>query len=137
LVHPANNLEFRSLPGAACDRLPGPKLQFGLYHETLITACIIVACYRTGYLSKFRDRDADRVDVDRVDVAPDSLLLPEMYHYNLDDPKTTELYPIFRDFRNWSFPHQQLPPSWSGTPSTENQNYPRAPPQLDRIESKN
>jgi hypothetical protein len=116
LFHPVNDLEFLILP--AYDRL-GPNLQFGLHHETVVTACMIVACNRSGYLSKFRNRDAAHVDV-----ALDSLLLPGTYYYHLDDTKTGELYPICRDFENWRFPHGRIPASWSVESSTGNQNWP-------------
>jgi hypothetical protein len=44
LRHPANNCVFLYLP--AYDPLPAPSLQFGLHHETVVTACKILACNR-------------------------------------------------------------------------------------------
>jgi hypothetical protein len=118
LLHPANGLVFLTLP--AHDRLPGPELQFGLHHEMVITACMIVACNCRGYLSKSRKRD-----VDRVDLPLDSVILSDKYYYHLDDDsKTGKLYPICRDFRNWRFPHGEIPQSWLGAPAVTDRPWP-------------
>ena len=110
LLHPANDFPFLSLP--AYDQLPA-QLQFGVHHETVITACMILACNRPGYLSKSRTRNADRVSVPL-----DSILVPDSYYYHLDDnTETGELYPICDDFQNWSFPHGKIPPSWQSVPN--------------------
>src|SRR6202021_1686690 len=116
LLPPAHDREFLILP--AYDRLPGPKFEFGLHRETVVTACMIVACNRPGYLSKFRNPQATQIDV------ASDLLLPGKYYYHLDDTKAGELYPICRDFQSWRFPHGKIPASWSAVSSTENQNWP-------------
>ena len=116
VFHPANGLIFLRFP--AYD-LPGPQFQFGLHHETALTACTIVAYNHPGYLSKLRDRDADPVDV-----ALDSVLLPGSYYYHLYDATAEELYPICRDFRNWKFPHGKMPPSWLAEPQTDVLDWP-------------
>ena len=110
IFHPINDFLFLRLP--ACDQLPGQQPQFGVHYETVITACTIVACNRPGYLSKSRSRN-----VDRIHMPLDSVLLPDNYYYHVDHvSETGELYPICDDFRNWSFPHGNIPPSWVAEP---------------------
>ena len=116
LIHPANNRIFLSLP--AYDHLPHPQLLFGLHHETVATACMIIAYNRPGYLSKSRKRNSGRVDI-----ALNPFLHPGSYYYHLDS-ETEEPYSICRDFRQRSFPHNKVPHSWSAVPSAENWDWP-------------
>jgi hypothetical protein len=127
--HPANKLLFLALP--AFDHLPTSHLQFGCLHETVVTACMILAFNRPGYLSTSDDRDRDRdQDQDRDQLPIDSILLPGRYFYHLNDAESEELYPICSDFRKWDFPHRKLPPSWFAVPSTEIRNLPSSSSQV-------
>ena len=112
-LHPANNLPFLHLP--AYDRCPTPEMQFGVHHETALTACQILACNSPGYLSPSRDRNAQGVDA-----TPDSILAPRRYYYHLNTPEVDELYPICRLFEYWEFPHDAFPSFWE----TEDSNTP-------------
>jgi hypothetical protein len=112
MYHPANRLLFLALP--AYDLLPGPHLQFGCLHETVVTACMIAVFNRPGYLSTSNDRDRDQVQLPM-----NSVLLPGWYFYHLDNAELEELYPICRNFREWDFPHGKLPSSWLSVSSTE------------------
>jgi len=103
--HPANKAGI--LQWRAYDRLPGSETKFGVHHETLLNACQIIANNETGYLSKHRDRDAERVDVDLGSILP---LGDYFYHV---EKVTLIPYPICRNFKSWTFPHQDMPRSWS------------------------
>ncbi|EDR13960.1 uncharacterized protein LACBIDRAFT_305223 [Laccaria bicolor S238N-H82] len=105
IIHPANGVEL--FEWQAYDRLPGPELQFGVHVETLLTACQIVANNEPGYLSKHQGRDDERIDVDLG-----SILAPGHYYYHVEKVALNP-YPICRDFKSWTFPHGDMPRSWS------------------------
>ena len=108
VCHPDNGYVFLVL--AAYDHLPGSTepVQLGLHHETVLTACMIVAYNRAGYLSSSRDRHDDHIQVSQH-----PFILPNSYYYHLIDAETKVPYPICPDFQTWSFPHKNLPSSWS------------------------
>jgi hypothetical protein len=102
--HPANGLTFLSLP--AHDYCP--PATFGLHYGTAITACQILACNEEGYLSTSRDPHADG----RINVELDSIISAGNYYYHLSSAESEVLYPICCDFSCWTFPHENLPPTW-------------------------
>lgn len=103
--HPANNLIFLKLPA-----LDYCSPNFGLHYGTAVTACQILACNEEGFLSSSRDHG----DIcGRINVDPDSIILPGDYYYHLLSPKSEALYPLCRDFSRWTFPHGHLPPVWT------------------------
>jgi hypothetical protein len=100
LCHPANGLAFLALP--AYDLFCQSPLQFGIHHETLVTACCIIAYNKPGYLSTSRNRGA----------ALDSIIpAAGEYYYHLNDP-SDRFYSICCNFNTWKFSHGHLPPSW-------------------------
>jgi hypothetical protein len=103
--HPANGLPFLVLP--EYDLISRSPLKFGIHHQTAITACCILACNESGYLSTSRERDSGRVD-DGLD----AIIPIGDYFYHLDNPGSDTLYPICIDFATWKFPHNALPLSW-------------------------
>jgi hypothetical protein len=109
LYHPANNLAFHTLP--AYDLLSESPLQFGILHETLVTAGCILAYTKPGFLSTSRNRGA------RVEADLDSVIPVTKNYFHPEMPGTNPLYLICRDFKLWEFPHGQLPSSWSSPPS--------------------
>lgn len=105
LCHPANGLAFLALP--AYDLFCQSPLQFGIHHETLVTACCIITYNKPGYLSTSRNRGATRVDAALDSIIPAA----GEYYYHLDDP-FEPFYSICCNFNDWKFPHGHLPPSW-------------------------
>lgn len=126
VYHPANRLPFLNLP--AYDHLPGPHLQFGCLHETVVTACTIIAFNRPGYLATSYNRDRDRVQLPL-----NSVLLPGRYFYHLDNAELEEPYPICCNFREWDFPHGKLPSSWLSVTSTDSLNLPSGFSQISSL----
>jgi hypothetical protein len=102
--HPANGLAFLTLP--AYDVLSRSPLKFGIHYQTALTACCILACNKSGYLSTSRDGSG------RVDDDLDAIIPISKYFYHLDNPGSDALYPLCRDFATWKFPHNCLPISW-------------------------
>ena len=98
LYHPVALLE---LP--AYDLLSKSPLEFGIHHETLVTAGHVLAYNKAGFLSTSRDRGAPHVKADL-----DSVILVAKYYFHLETPRTRPLYPICRDLKLWELPHDQL-----------------------------
>lgn len=104
--HPTNKRLLLSLPKN--NVLPLTS-DFGVHHETALTACQIIAYNEPGFLSTSADRSniAARTSIER-----DPFLTSKTYYYHLlsqpDDPN----YGICIDFALWSFPHDSFPPSW-------------------------
>ncbi|KAH7111094.1 hypothetical protein B0J11DRAFT_498739 [Dendryphion nanum] len=92
----------------------------GLYAEYALQACGIVAGNRwDGWLSEAKDHDHST----RIDSA--SILYKSSYYFHLPplrsdiDAGSLNLpYPIVPTFREWRFPHDQLPDSWQQMSST-------------------
>jgi hypothetical protein len=106
------NREFLFLP--AYDHFPGSDYQFGYHHETLVTACTILAYNRPGYISTSRHRNNGTISLPM-----NPFLQPGRYYFHLANTAPQENYPICCDFRKWTFPHGKLPPSWLGPPLQE------------------
>jgi hypothetical protein len=113
LIHPVRNLRFLHFP--AYDRRPSRTLMYGLYYETVLTACMIVAYNRPGFLTKSPNRNATKVK------AVDSYLPPGSYYYHVVNGDTN--YSICNHFDHWTFPHREIPPSWTG-PVADDQKAP-------------
>ncbi|EGU72659.1 hypothetical protein FOXB_16832 [Fusarium oxysporum f. sp. conglutinans Fo5176] len=79
----------------------------GIGYNTAHTACAILADNRDGYFSK---------DVKGKDKAepPDGILRDKRYYFCLSSSKdpSTDKYPIVPRFKDWRFPHDDLPPAW-------------------------
>jgi hypothetical protein len=101
----------------------------GLHHRTALIACGIVACNQwNGYLSAERYGPPLSEPFDALltgsqyfyHVRRPSLLLPGLPSAANEDPKTTEplQYPICPRFADWSFPHDNLPPTWPAARDT-------------------
>ncbi|KAK7422449.1 hypothetical protein QQZ08_009501 [Neonectria magnoliae] len=79
----------------------------GIHYDTAHTACAILANNRwDGYFSD------DRHGRLRAQ-PPDGMLRKEQYYFCLpsSDP-STDRYPVISRFRDWRFPHGDLPPIW-------------------------
>ena len=90
----------------------------GLYAQFALDACGVIAGNRwDGWLSESKDSD-----VAATTIHPTSILLGGSYYFHLpplQDIDPTLPYPIVPTFREWRFPHDQLPESWKRiTPDT-------------------
>jgi hypothetical protein len=89
---------------------PGPS---GLYAQFALDACAIIAGNRfNGWLSTLRNPDEARDT--RVDAG--STLMVRSYYYHLDRDEDIDgpdgPYRIVPNFREWRFPHAQIPAHW-------------------------
>ena len=85
----------------------------GLHCGTAHVACAIVACNAwDGYFSRTRD-GRDRLNLQHNDLIFDKVLY---FHVPSSDAK----YPVYPDFANWAFPHDNLPPNWPRAPAFNN-----------------
>jgi HNH endonuclease len=79
----------------------------GIHLGTVLLACGIVACNEfNGYLSQDKNGNARITE-------PDDYLLPVgdyFFHIGRDVLK----YPVFPSFREWVFPHDNIPKNWVG-----------------------
>ncbi|KAH0556027.1 hypothetical protein GP486_006032 [Trichoglossum hirsutum] len=105
----------------------------GIHHNTALVACAIVAGNQwCGYFTETRDGPS-------VTAACDEILRGKKYYFHVIDPQNggDELtshpiykYPIIPLFREWVFPHDNLPRGWddisglklSAVPSTRRTN---------------
>ncbi|KAL6405956.1 hypothetical protein AUP68_10511 [Ilyonectria robusta] len=83
----------------------------GIHYDTAHTTCGVLAGNRwDGYFSLDRDSRT------RVQPPADGILRERAYFFCLppsSDPSTsTDPYPIVARFRDWRFPHRNLPPCW-------------------------
>ncbi|KAK5016936.1 hypothetical protein BJ546DRAFT_1013128 [Cryomyces antarcticus] len=94
-----------------------------LHHATARLACAIVACNAwTGYLILARGGE-------RLALADDDLLTAQIYYFYVPDQ---DRYPVYPNFDNWTFPHDNLPPYWtSAVPQTR--STPRAFPAPSNV----
>ncbi|PQK17510.1 hypothetical protein BB8028_0008g00210 [Beauveria bassiana] len=99
--------------GANEDRPP-----VGLYHHVALLACQIIADNNfSGRL--FYDREGTRAVTDVV--AVEGLLQPGEYFFIVNSDPAYR-YPVVPSFRDWRFPHGQLPDTWpspKASPSTD------------------
>ncbi|KAL1796175.1 hypothetical protein ACET3X_004715 [Alternaria dauci] len=85
----------------------------GLYAQFALDACAIIAGNRfDGWLSTSRNSDTRDTRVD-----PNSTLVERSYYYHLDhneaiDGPVGDPYRIVPNFREWHFPHDQIPAHW-------------------------
>jgi hypothetical protein len=78
--------------------------QPGLFAQLAIDACAVIAgdCAGRGWLSLLRDGSAP--------IDPTSTLRKRSYYFHLD--AADDPYAIVPNFRQWSYPHDCLPPHW-------------------------
>ena len=108
----ANNVLLKLL---ATDEVEGAARR-GLHAQFALEACGIIAGNRwDGWLSI--SSDLDIAITEKIDAA--SILEGSSYYFhlppkqgNLDDTYADAPYPITPTFREWSFPHNQLPKPW-------------------------
>jgi hypothetical protein len=108
-------------------RLFAPDLpDGGLHAEYVLVSCGIIAVNRwDGWLSETREGAAMQID-------QTTILEKRSYYFHLplspDDPKSP--YPIVPTFREWQFPHDQLPTSWARIPSSDSAEKTFSPSEL-------
>ncbi|KAI8710992.1 HNHc domain-containing protein [Fusarium sp. LHS14.1] len=83
----------------------------GIHYDTAHTTCGVLAGNRwDGYFS------LDREGTVRVPPPVDGILRERAYFFCLppssDSSTSTDPYPIVASFRDWRFPHSNLPPCW-------------------------
>lgn len=85
----------------------------GIHYDTVHTACGILAGNRwDGYFS--HDRDGST----RIQPSEDGILRQSKRSYffclppSSDSSTSTDPYPVVARFRDWRFPHDNLPPFW-------------------------
>ncbi|MCJ1299235.1 hypothetical protein MMC08_002027 [Hypocenomyce scalaris] len=94
-----------------------PISALGLHAGYALTACGVVAGNRwDGWLSQEREQNGDesqRIYFHTVDM--ETVLKQSSYYFHLpnNDDDRPHPYPIVPTFREWSFPHDRLPPSWT------------------------
>ena len=106
--HPINQKMFLSLPKN--NILPSTQSDFGVHHETALTACQIIACNEPGFFSTSRNRSVVSA---RISPEHHPFLTSTKYYYHLLTQPDVTNYPICVDFAFWSFPHDRLPQSWA------------------------
>lgn len=91
----------------------------GLHFGTALTACRIVAGNsKNGFFTRQRDGP-------KIDLQPDELLRHQKYYFYNPDVEI-KMYPVYKSFRDWSFPHDDFPAEWSAmnTADTQDDNAP-------------
>ncbi|KAK1674261.1 hypothetical protein BDP55DRAFT_613011 [Colletotrichum godetiae] len=90
----------------------------GLYHDVALLACQVIADNNfSGRL--FFDRKGMRAVLDEVSIQ--GLLHPGEYFFIVNSDPTYR-YPVVPSFRDWRFPHGQIPDTWpspKASPSTD------------------
>lgn len=82
----------------------------GLQYDFLMVACGIIANNRwDGWLT-------ETVDGPRLSFHPNDILTNEVYYFHLPNSSRENPYPVVPTFRDWKFPHNNLPPSWAALP---------------------
>ena len=78
----------------------------GIHFATVILACGIMACNEyNGYISAGKDGS------NRITAPDDYLVPPGEYYFHVRDGLR---YPVFPSFREWIFPHNNVPKTWVG-----------------------
>lgn len=86
----------------------------GIHHETARIACAIIAGNRwDGYFT-------DAIDGPRVEIPSHGVLQKSNYYFHIPSPASNPeasdseffRYPVVPCFREWKFPHNDLPSSW-------------------------
>ncbi|KAL8709035.1 MAG: hypothetical protein Q9220_006159 [cf. Caloplaca sp. 1 TL-2023] len=79
----------------------------GIHYGTALTACAIISGRTDGFLTK------ERSGVQDLALQLDDILQHGSYYFMVhDDPK----YAVYPTFRQWQFPHQNLPQGWGALP---------------------
>ncbi|KEZ45521.1 hypothetical protein SAPIO_CDS1848 [Scedosporium apiospermum] len=106
-AYPVRYSTFLSLPRV--DPAPhggnGPKS--GVSHSIALLACQLIADNSFGG-RLFLDREGR----EGVVVGADGILLADHYYFIADTNNPKSKYPIVPSFRDWQFPHGQVPASW-------------------------
>ncbi|KAI9729814.1 MAG: hypothetical protein M1834_006562 [Cirrosporium novae-zelandiae] len=94
--------------------LPAPDHpQGGFHHETILTASGIIAGNRwDGFLSMTKRPD-------RIELPLDGILRHQKYYFHVPGFDEEDPYPVVPTFREWLFPHDNLPPSWNALQTFE------------------
>ncbi|KFZ13764.1 hypothetical protein V501_03532, partial [Pseudogymnoascus sp. VKM F-4519 (FW-2642)] len=97
----------------------------GLHFGTALTACQIVAgnC-QNGFFTRQRDGP-------KIKIQFDELLRHKIYYFYNPDIKDP-MYPVYKSFGDWSFPHDNLPPQWSAM-DAEGTSIDNAPPSASGL----
>jgi hypothetical protein len=106
----------------------------GIYHGTALVICGILAGNQwVGYLTT--ERDDDESGLSTVHLEDDSVLLHHEYYFYLPGyPRDAEPYTVYRSFRDWTFPHNHLPPQFGeDTPTRKTCQRRSAPPSASRF----
>ncbi|KAL7781692.1 hypothetical protein V8C37DRAFT_398130 [Trichoderma ceciliae] len=98
------SIQFLSLARVDCDNSNSTPV-FGVYYKTALIACQIIANNRfnAGRLA------LDRAGLQRVSISLDGILTENKYFFIIDED---EKYPIVPSFRDWKFPHDDVPTLW-------------------------
>ena len=97
----------------------------GLHFGTALAACRIVAGNsENGFFRLQRDGP-------KIDLQHDELLRHKKYYFFHPDIEN-EVYPIYRSFADWSFPHDNLPAEWSDMNAADAEND-SAPPSASGL----
>ena len=104
---------------------PDPAAGRGLYAQYALEACGIVAGNRwDGWLSESKDPAIAAIAVATIE--PTSILQRSSYYFHLpplqsdiDIGRANAPYPIVPTFREWRFPHDQLPDPWKRITPTD------------------
>jgi hypothetical protein len=84
----------------------------GLHYGTAHIACAMVACNAwDGYFSRTRDSS------DRLNLQHNDLIFDKVLYFHV--PSSGAKYPVYPDFANWAFPHDNLPPNWPRAPASD------------------
>ncbi|EGX88601.1 hypothetical protein CCM_08646 [Cordyceps militaris CM01] len=85
------------------------QIRYGLHHETARIACAIVAnCRWDGFLSESSRPDATPLALD-----PDDPLFGRDYYFHVPARDgDAGPYPTVPSFKHFTFPHNNLPPTW-------------------------
>ena len=116
-LHPGYDNKSRQsvLLGLQASDRDGSELYFG---TALAVSRIVAGNSKTGFLASQRGGR-------KIDLQHDELLRSRKYYlYNSDVDNA--VYPVYRSFRDWSFPHGGLPAEWSAMAAvdTDNDNVP-------------
>ncbi|KAF4467142.1 hypothetical protein FALBO_5982 [Fusarium albosuccineum] len=80
------------------------------YQMALISCCIITGnTWRDGWLARKDSKDT----FTRVDRPEDGILREPVYYFRLGQHPPDYKYPVLPSFDHWSFPHDNIPMTWS------------------------
>ncbi|POS68628.1 hypothetical protein DHEL01_v212978 [Diaporthe helianthi] len=86
---------------------------FGVHHATALVGCQIIA--NNAWAGRLTlDREGERPVEPHTSL--DSVLTAKAYYFVVD---TQPLYPVVPSFRDWAFPHDNIPEYWPSIPDRE------------------